>query len=80
MGLIQREIDRLRSAMTATGDHPRHDELYAAQQALEWALEPGGMKSPYAMITGNLTEIEDYPARNGPFPSSGSHVDHAASR
>jgi hypothetical protein len=72
MGMIQREIERIRNAMTATGDHPRHDELYAAQQALEWVLEPGGMKSPYAMITDNLEEPEDCPAGNGRFPSSNS--------
>lgn len=50
MGLIQREIDRLRSAMmTGTGNR---DELYAAQQALEWVLEPGDIRSPYVFITG----------------------------
>ena len=30
----------------------RHAELYAAQQALEWALEPDCIKSPFQMING----------------------------
>jgi hypothetical protein len=50
MGLIQREIDRIRADLVSGAD--RAGELYAAQQALEWALEPGGIKSPYEMITG----------------------------
>lgn len=50
MSFIQREIDRIRMALTNGADN--YNELYAAQQALEWALEPTGIKAPYAMIMG----------------------------
>ena len=58
MSFIAREIDRLRAAILA--DSNRRDELYAAQQALEWALEPGGIRSPYRMITGTQEGSGDY--------------------
>lgn len=61
MGLIQREIDRLRLSLVAD---PDQRALYAAQQALEWALEPSGVKSPYAMVTGILEEPADCLARH----------------
>ena len=57
MGFIQREIDPIRSTLIGRGgDHP---ELYAAQQALEWSLEPRGIKSPYDMIMGTQEGLED---------------------
>lgn len=52
MSFIQREIDKLRSKI-ASQTHPRHHELYAAQQALEWAIEPHGVKSPFDYLTGS---------------------------
>ncbi len=64
MSFIRREIDRIRESLVASG--PRYDELYAAQQALEWALEPSGTKSPYAMITGIQEGSGDYPAPSNP--------------
>ena len=57
MSFIAREIDRIRLALLAGS--ARHDELYAAQQALEWALEPGGTRSPYAMIMDILSDSAD---------------------
>lgn len=68
MGLIQREIDRIRTALL--DDAENRSELYAAQQALEWALEPGGIKSPYAMVMGTLEGSEDCLARLRPRQSS----------
>lgn len=62
MGLIQREIDRMRSLLVA-GD-VRSKELYAAQQALEWVLEPDGIQSPYKMIMGTLEGKEDCSVRH----------------
>ena len=52
MSFIQRELDRVQRAMRdpSKGDH--YDELYAAQQALVWALEPNGYASPVKMLTG----------------------------
>ncbi len=67
MSFIQREIDRIRESLVASD--PRYDELYAAQQALEWALEPSGIKSPYAMITGTQEGSEGYSALCHPIPS-----------
>jgi hypothetical protein len=46
MSLIQREIDRIQVALVSIKDERRYQELYAAQQALAWALEPIGMVSP----------------------------------
>lgn len=44
---LQNEIDRIRGSLA---DNPDQPELYAAQQALCWALEPGNVASPYNMI------------------------------
>ena len=57
MSFIQREIDRIRAdIISGAGDRA---SLYAAQQALEWVLEPGGIKSPYAMIMGTQAGSAD---------------------
>jgi hypothetical protein len=60
MSFVQRELDRIRVALV---EGPRSDDerrqLYAAQQALSWALEPIGFKAPYATITGTPEEPED---------------------
>jgi hypothetical protein len=64
MSFVQREADKIRAMILQ--DHPRRDELYAAQQALEWALEPSGIKSPYAMITGIQGGLEDCSAHHRP--------------
>lgn len=65
MSLIQREIERIRASILS-GDNSRHDELYAAQQALEWVLEPSGIKPPYAMIIGTQEGSTGYPAPSSP--------------
>lgn len=57
MSFIQREIERLNAAIIP--DTPKQDGLYAAQQALAWALEPSGIKSPYEMIMGIQEGSED---------------------
>jgi hypothetical protein len=54
MSFIQRELERIGSELT-TSQSARYAELYAAQQALVWALEPTGFKSPYDM----LVQIKD---------------------
>lgn len=50
MGFVQREIDRVNAALNKDPDGESYDRLYAAQQALSWALEPQGFKSPFDMI------------------------------
>lgn len=67
MSFVQREIDRLNGALNSgAGDR---SELYAAQQALSWALEPGGIRSPYEVIIGIPGDSKDYSAPNRPLPS-----------
>lgn len=64
---IEKELERIgaalraqRKALPPNGDDsglPRsYHELYAAQQALSWALEPEGFKSPYA---SSITSTSD---------------------
>lgn len=52
MSFVAREIEKLNRALNETPEGDRRAELYAAQQALSWALDPTGFKAPYAMITG----------------------------
>jgi hypothetical protein len=79
MSFIQRELDRITSKLQA-GPLPaeEHGKLYAIQQALAWALEPIGFKSPYDMVlTGTPEGSEDCPEENGRFPFSNNPVHHA---
>ena len=69
MSFIQREIDRLAKAILAAPDDERRNELYAAQQALSWVLEPGGIMAPYEMITGTAAEPGGCSAPRHPPPS-----------
>ena len=48
--MMQKEADRLRSALGETPLGDRFNELYAAQQALAWAADPDSFKSPLNMI------------------------------
>ncbi len=51
MGFIDRELERIRRALLETAAGPKYDQLYVAQQALGWVLEPcKNIKSPYDMI------------------------------
>jgi hypothetical protein len=51
MSFVARELDRISARLR----HPdtqadQYEKLYAAQQALAWALDPDGAKSPYDTI------------------------------
>jgi hypothetical protein len=60
MSFIKREINRISAALgEARADE--YDQLYAAQQALAWALEPNGFKSPYDAIKGTPEDLADCP-------------------
>jgi hypothetical protein len=48
--LVQNELDRIGTALRQSGPVPRYDELYVAQQALMWALDPSTFKAPYDLI------------------------------
>lgn len=48
--LVQRELDRIGAALTQSDPVPRYDELYAAQQALKWTLDPDTYKAPFDLL------------------------------
>ena len=50
MSFVQRELNRIQKTLVSVINTPEYDRLYAAQQALSWALEPNGAKSPYDLI------------------------------
>lgn len=66
MSFIQRELDKISFTLRKTPEGLTYRELYAAQQALAWALEPDGTRPPFQMIMGNLADLTDYPAESRP--------------
>jgi hypothetical protein len=56
MSFVTRELDRISARLLDPALLPEgeYERLYAAQQALSWALEPIGFKSPYDMITRGI--------------------------
>jgi hypothetical protein len=52
MSFLEREADRLRSALRQTPAGPQFDRLYAAQAALYWAMDPTERTSPFDYIEG----------------------------
>lgn len=60
MSFMQRELDRITEALREPSNGERHAELYAAQQALSWALEPIGFKAPFVAIMGTQEGLEGY--------------------
>lgn len=82
MPALQDELDRIGDALRAKPPHPRRAELYAAQQALAWALDPASAARPLAVFTGTLSDREGYPGCLRPPQSSdtGSQRDSAPPR
>ena len=72
MGFVQREIDRIRAVLVAGDNHQQ--ELYAAAQALQWALEPGGINSPFQMIMGIQEGSVGYHVSSNPALSECAYV------
>lgn len=61
------ELELKRIGERLVGPLPlEHAALYAAQQALAWAMNPQGFASPYAMITGIREGSEDCLADSRP--------------
>jgi hypothetical protein len=56
IGFVVRELDRIASALQGPTPPERRSELYAAQQALSWAIDPSAFASPLDMLT--MTEPE----------------------
>ena len=54
VGFVERELARIADALREPRFADQYDRLYAAQQALSWALEPDGFKRPFDMITTGI--------------------------
>jgi hypothetical protein len=67
MSFIQRELQKLSRIILLNPVGAK--EVYAAQQALSWALDPQAFKSPYAMLMGTQEGSEDCQACPDPLPS-----------
>jgi hypothetical protein len=60
MSFIQREINRINEEINLKGEvSPEYHRLYSAQQALEWVLEPMGVKPPYEAIMDTPANLGD---------------------
>ena len=69
-GFIARELRRISADLRRFNEaDEKYQRLYAAQQALSWALEPNGFKSPYDLIMGTPEGSKDCPATHYPAPS-----------
>lgn len=56
MSFVQRQLARIGEALQRPQPSNRHAELYAAQQALTWALDPTAFKSPYDLLVTSTPE------------------------
>lgn len=79
MTYIQRELDRLERALDAGVGNPRYYEIYAARQALAWAVDPGAARSPYGYLMNTFSGSKDCLAGSCRSPSSDTqrHLDDA---
>lgn len=59
MSFIQRELNRISTALRESPQSNDYDRLYAAQQALSWATDPNGFASPMKHIRGIQVGSED---------------------
>jgi hypothetical protein len=79
-GFIRRELERLSAALSQRQTTEQYCALYAAQQALCWALEPGGFAAPSEVVEnglvqplrGTLEDSGDCSADRRRSPSSGT--------
>ncbi len=55
---VTEEMDRLTAAIDTNTYHEQHNKLFAARQALYWAINPDIAASPYASIMGILEARE----------------------
>ena len=69
MSAIEREFRLVQAALGDTQDESVYSRLYAAQQALAWALDPNQFASPYGAITDTLEGSGDClaPPHHSPF-------------
>ena len=75
IGFLQREFERLNGALGDPNNANKYEVLYAAQQAVAWATDPAGYKSPFDTIMGTPVDSKDYSARSRQ-PESSNNLDH----
>ena len=68
-GFIERELEKIAQELREPRSADKYEQLYAAQQALSWALEPEGFKRPYDMLTDTPADSADCSAARHPIPS-----------
>lgn len=59
MSFVSRELEKLSRALQSEPQGNHYEKLYAAQQALSWAMEPQGFKAPTVMIMDTQQGLED---------------------
>jgi hypothetical protein len=63
MSFIQRELDRIGTALRQSQPGLRYSQLYAAQQALSWTIEPEIIAAPFDTIvevtSGTVEDSKD---------------------
>lgn len=55
---IENELERIAVGLRGSIPPDRQTQLYAAQQALSWALEPDGFRRPYDTIMDIQEDLE----------------------
>ena len=56
--MIDRELDRIAVELREPIPDDRYTQLYAAQQALAWAMDPDGAMPPYeAIMNGKVQPL-----------------------
>ena len=54
MGFIDRQLNNITTAMSLPCSDEQYCQLYTAQQALSWALDPAGFAEPIKVIESGL--------------------------
>ena len=57
MSHVREELDRVSRALAEPQSVARFNQLYVAQQALAWAMEPQGFASPIDVIEKNAVGV-----------------------
>lgn len=52
------ELDRIHVELLGSPTLEQRGKLYAAQQALAWALDPGAFRKPYETAMGTLEGLK----------------------
>lgn len=82
MRLVEKELDRIGSVLRQANPVAQYGQLYAAQQALLWVLDPETYNAPYDMLMQVSDDTHqgsaDYQEESDHSPSSGN-LGHRAS-